>query len=192
NHYGDNQANYRASDYHAPIYLKDTPPTSEAPLERASVIDHASLYFTFQAMNEVVRPGEEALWDQFASSKKIAWKTGTSFGFRDGWAVGLTPGYVVCVWVGNADGEGRPGLTGIETAAPILFDIFDLLPSTGWFTPPVDRMVQTPVCRQSGHLAGVDCPDPDTVYLPVMGLKSTVCPYHQAIHTNVAGNLRVT
>lgn len=191
NHYARYNANYDAGDYHAPTYM-DHVPNRKATIERSAVIDHASLYFTFQAMNEVMRPGEEGLWEQFASSKKIAWKTGTSFGFRDGWAVGLTPGYVVCVWVGNADGEGRPGLTGIETAAPILFDIFDLLPSTGWFNPPVDRMVQTPVCRQSGHLAGVDCPDPDTVYLPVTGLKSTVCPYHQSIHTNAGGNLRVT
>src|SRR5690606_19080814 len=71
-------------------------------------------------------------------------------------------------------------------------DIFDLLPQSGWFNPPVDRMVQTPVCQQSGHLAGPDCPDPETIYLPVTGLKSTVCPYHRTIHTNAAGNLRVT
>lgn len=192
NHYGRYNANYDPGDYHAPSYLKNDVISSEKGSERASIIDHASLYFTFQAMNEVMRPGEEALWEQFASSKKIAWKTGTSFGFRDGWAVGLTPTHVVCVWVGNADGEGRPGLTGIETAAPILFDIFDLLPSSGWFSAPLDRMVQTAVCRESGYLAGPDCPHADTVYIPVPGHRSAVCPYHQTIHTNPEGTLQVT
>lgn len=192
NHYTRYQANYNPADYHAPSYLDNSRTPIPETVERASLIDHASLYFTFQAMNEVMRPGEEGLWEQFASSKKIAWKTGTSFGFRDGWAIGLTPGHVVCVWVGNADGEGRPGLTGIETAAPILFDIFDLIPGSDWFSAPTDRMVQTPVCRESGHLAGIDCPRPDNVYLPVMGLKSAVCPYHQTVYTNAERTFRVT
>jgi len=192
NHYEQYHSNYNSEDYHAPSYLENGVQSSERATERASIVDHASLYFTFQAMNEVMRPGEEALWEQFASSKKVAWKTGTSFGFRDGWAVGLTPTHVVCVWVGNADGEGRPGLTGIQTAAPILFDIFDLLPSSGWFTAPLDRMVQTAVCRESGYLAGPDCPHPDTVYIPVPGHRSAVCPYHQTIHTNPEGTLQVT
>ena len=191
NHYERYHANYNRADYHEPVYLADSRPAEES-IERASPIDHASLYFTFEAMNEVMRPGEEALWEQFASSKKIAWKTGTSFGFRDGWAVGLTPSHVVCVWVGNADGEGRPGLTGINTAAPILFDIFDLLPSPGWFSTPLDRMVQTAVCSESGYLAGADCPNPDTLYIPVPGHRSAVCPYHRTIHTNREGTLRVT
>ncbi|MCK7531856.1 MAG: hypothetical protein MZV63_12950 [Marinilabiliales bacterium] len=63
----------------------------------------------------------------FRQCPDIAWKTGTSFGYRDAWAVGTTPEYVVAVWAGNADGEGRPGLSGISSAAPLLFDIFRLL-----------------------------------------------------------------
>jgi len=192
NHYDRYKANYNPADYHPPSYLSNSAESADKQIERASVIDHASLYFTFEAMKEVMRPGEEALWEQFASSKKIAWKTGTSFGFRDGWAVGLTTGHVVCVWVGNADGEGRPGLTGIETAAPLMFDIFDLLPASGWFVAPIDRMVQTAVCRESGYLAGPDCAHADTVYIPVPGHRSTACPYHQTIHTNAEGTLQVT
>src|SRR5690606_31358372 len=174
NHYERYNADYNPADYHEPFYLESAYELAGKATERASVIDHASLYFTFEAMNEVMRPGEEALWEQFASSKKIAWKTGTSFGFRDGWAVGLTPSHVVCVWLGKADGERRPGPTRINTTAPSLFDILDLLPAPGWFTPPMDRMVQTAVCAQSGHLAGPACPNPDTLYIPVPGHRSTV------------------
>ena len=64
-------------------------------------------------------------------------KTGTSFGNRDSWAIGITPDYVVGVWVGNADGEGRPELTGVTSAGPILFDVFNALPSTTWFKKPI-------------------------------------------------------
>ena len=66
----------------------------------------------------------------------IAWKTGTSYGFRDAWAVGVTPRYAVGVWVGNATGEGKPGLVGAQTAGPVLFDIFNYLPSSPWFERP--------------------------------------------------------
>jgi penicillin-binding protein 1C len=61
-------------------------------------------------MAEVSRPDIDASWKRLGNAQKIAWKTGTSFGFRDGWAIGISGNYVVGVWVGNADGEGRPGL----------------------------------------------------------------------------------
>src|SRR5205807_10426279 len=117
NHYNKNRW-YDTADYHNPVYTAQ--PEREQHLEKTGLLDAASIYYTFQAMEEVMRPGEEMLWQQFSSTQRIAWKTGTSFGFRDGWAIGITPRYVVGVWVGNTDGEGRPGLTGINTAAPIM------------------------------------------------------------------------
>jgi penicillin-binding protein 1C len=143
-------------------------------------------------MQEVMRPGEEGLWQQFSSSQKIAWKTGTSFGFRDGWAIGITPKNVVAVWVGNTDGEGRPGLIGVQTAAPVLFDIFRLLPSGKWFEKPKYNFSFVPVCRQSGYRANIDCPDVDTLFMPPNGTKVTLCPYHKIIHLDATGNFRVT
>ncbi len=85
-----------------------------------SKLSAGAIWNTFEAMREVNRPMQEQGWQKFYSSQPIAWKTGTSFGFRDAWAIGVTPGYVVGVWAGNADGEGRPGLTGVTAAAPVL------------------------------------------------------------------------
>ncbi len=62
------------------------------------------------------------------SPRHIAYKTGTSFGFRDAWAFGSTPSVTIGVWVGRADGTPRPGAFARETAAPLLFRLFDLLP----------------------------------------------------------------
>ena len=99
-----------------------------------------SAFITAEMITETKRPLEQGAWKIFSSARKVAWKTGTSFGHRDAWAIGTTPEYVVGVWVGNADGEGRPGLTGVKKAAPVMFDIFRLLPETSWFKTP-DKLV---------------------------------------------------
>ena len=62
---------------------------------------------------------------------RVAFKTGTSYGFRDAWAAGHGGGYTVVVWVGRADGAPRPGATGRKTAAPLLFDVFDMIGQDG-------------------------------------------------------------
>lgn len=165
-------------------------PEKEKPTNQ-QVLSASSIWFTFQAMLEVYRPDEDAAWKMYSSSRKIAWKTGTSFGYRDGWAIGITPEYVVAVWVGNADGEGRPGLTGIKAAAPIMFDVFNLLPETTWFIPPRKELIMAAVDRQSGHLASPYSTQVDTVFIPRVGLRTSASPYHQRIHLDKSRKYRV-
>lgn len=151
----------------------------------------ASIYQTFEAMNEVARPEEDQAWTSFASSYKVAWKTGTSFGHRDGWAIGCTPSHVVAVWAGNASGEGRPGLTGIDAAAPIMFDIFRMLPNTRWFIPPISQMQKINVCRQSGFKSGDICEKTDSIWIQASGANSPICPYHHWIFLDKNTHKRV-
>ncbi|GAA4309167.1 penicillin-binding protein 1C [Mucilaginibacter gynuensis] len=191
NHYTKYNGKYDPADLHRPVYTRSAKQKSE--LEKAGLLDAGSIYYTLQAMEEVMRPGEELLWQQFSSSQRVAWKTGTSFGFRDGWAIGITPKYVVGVWVGNTDGEGRPGLTGINTAAPVLFDIFRLLPAVrDWFEMPVGEMVKIKVCRESGYRAGPYCDHPEEMWVPKNGTKARVCPWHQLVHLSADGKWQVT
>lgn len=152
-----------------------------------------SAWITLNALTDVNRP-EEIDWQSIPSMRKIAWKTGTSFGFRDGWAVGATPKYLVAVWTGNASGEGRPGLTGARTSARVMFDLFNLLPSTGWFeTPYGDDLAEVEICRESGCLAGMSCPADalDTIFAPLNAKNGTVCNYHQLVHLSMDGRFRV-
>lgn len=181
---------YAKTDFHAPRYMSviDQP---DFPREASSWLSAASIYTTFDVLKEVYRPGEGSGWKYFSSAKKIAWKTGTSFGFRDGWAVGVNPDYAVGVWVGNADGEGRPGLTGTEAAAPILFDVFSLLPGNSWFGVPLSEMEKITVCRNSGHRATALCENPDTVLVPHTGLVTAPCPYHKKIFLSADRKFRV-
>jgi penicillin-binding protein 1C len=80
--------------------------------------------------------------------RAIAYKTGTSYGFRDAWALGYSDRYTIAVWVGRAEGTPRPGAFGINTAAPLLFKIFDLLPQE---PPHVSHRPRAPV--DATHLA---------------------------------------
>jgi penicillin-binding protein 1C len=192
NHQTKNHGQFVSTDFRKANYVANKTTANEQLPTNNFPLDATSIYFTFQAMQEVMRPGEEGLWQQFTSSQKIAWKTGTSFGFRDGWAIGVTTKNVVAVWVGNTDGEGRPGLVGVQTAAPILFDIFRLLPNTNWFEKPKYNYAFIPVCRQSGYRANIDCPDVDTLFMPPNALKAPLCSYHKIIHLDATGNYRVT
>lgn len=155
-------------------------------------ISRGAIWSAFNAMLEVRRPNEEGIWQLFSSSRKIAWKTGTSFGFRDAWAVGVTPDYVVSVWIGNADGEGRPGLTGLQAAAPLLFQVFDQLPmKTSWFAKPFTELKKVDICQESGHRATRFCEHVMKSEIPANALKAQGCPYHRVIHLDQSGKYRV-
>ncbi|MDO5571950.1 MAG: penicillin-binding protein 1C [Bacteroidales bacterium] len=156
-----------------------------------SYLTKGSLWCAFETMSSLNRPEEESDWSSFKTMKKIAWKTGTSYGSRDAWAVGFTPQYIVGVWVGNASGEGRAGLTGIGYAAPVLFDVFSLLKQGEWFAPPYSDIQEAAVCRKSGFLADSFCEEKDTVLVPKSCLISKKCPYHKIILLDQSGNYRV-
>lgn len=148
-------------------------------------------WLTLQAMLEVERPGDEFAWRAFSSSRKVAWKTGTSFGYRDAWAVGVTPRHVVGVWVGNADGEGRPGLTGYSAAAPILFEVFAGLPTSAWFEEPFESLVEIDVCARSGMRRGRHCAAGRPRLVTRRGLDSPPCRFCRLTHLDASLAWRV-
>ncbi|HPK84735.1 MAG TPA: transglycosylase domain-containing protein [Bacteroidales bacterium] len=152
----------------------------------------ASIWLTYEALRRVNRPETETGWQYFGSAPEVAWKTGTSFGYRDAWAIGTTPRHVIAVWVGNADGEGRPGLSGIASAAPLLFDIIRLLPpSSSWFARPDEGMTLVEVCASSGYRAGPDCTERRFEWVPEAGLRSEACPYHTIVSLDPSETWRV-
>jgi len=182
NHYDDLQAKYYTNEFTEPTFILDEKVNFGKISTEKNLYDAGSIYLTYKALKEVNRPEGEENWEFFNSSKEIAWKTGTSFGFRDAWAIGTTTDYVVGIWVGNADGEGRPGLVGVQTAAPILFDVFDELPASKWFLKPFDELIKIPVCNKSGYRANDICEEIDSIYVQRTGLKTKACPYHFWIH----------
>ena len=190
NHFGKLQSRYDGADIHPVSYIsEERKKTSEKSF--SSILEAGPSWLGFEALTQMDRPLEGTNWQVYDSSKKIAWKTGTSYGHRDAWAIGINPNYVVAVWVGNADGEGRPGLTGASAAAPVLFDIFKLLPASGWFETPYDDLMRLPVCHETGYQASPTCDHVDTVLVARNGVKTPLCPYHQLIHLDQTGRYRV-
>lgn len=152
----------------------------------AETMDHL-----INAMSDLNRPREEKSWEYFGADHKIAWKTGTSFGHRDAWAIGFNSKYMVGVWVGNEGGEGRHDLTGISKAAPLMFKIFNSLPQNNWFgkPPTYSKRQIISVCRESGKLAGLLCKNVKKVITEHTSLKYQSCPYHQDVLLNEKGHL---
>ena len=150
--------------------------------------DRIAIYSMFEAMREVNRP-DQLDYSRVSSLQNIAWKTGTSYGARDGWAIGITPKYVVGVWVGNSDGSGVAELTGARTAGPVMFDIFNLLPNSGWFEKPEGN--EKKVCKYSGYLAGKDCNETKMQIVPSQAIKSKNCPYCKKLPISLDGLRKV-
>jgi penicillin-binding protein 1C len=93
--------------------------------------------------------------------------------------------------VGNADGEGRPGLVGVQAAAPILFDVFDLLPKSDWFSKPYDEMQEVSICKKSGYRASPNCDDIEDRFIQLSGLKTKPCPFHILAHLDASETYQV-
>jgi len=190
NHYTKNNAKYRSKEFTELNYRNDFEPDFGSETDQKNILGAGSIWLMYNAMEEVNRPEGDEAWKFYDSSLKIAWKTGTSFGNRDAWAIGTNSKYVVGIWVGNATGEGRPTLTGVTSAAPILFDVFNLLPRQRWFQTPYKDLDEVEVCRLSGYLAKEECPKIKQ-WVAKKGKSTAVCPYHKKIHLDKTEKFQV-
>jgi penicillin-binding protein 1C len=158
-----------------------------------NLISKGSAYLILNVLRELKRPGLEELWNFFSSSKPIAWKTGTSYGYKDAWAAGVTPSWVVVVWSGNFDGTPNPLLSGAKVAGSIMIDIINALPIVSnkkWFEYPKNDLVTIEVCAETGYAPGPNCPR-KMVEAPVNMIPLRLCPFHKVIYTTLDGKYSV-
>ena len=189
NSYNNNQTYPEIEDF---TYIASSGKEKKNSSTSSPSFNAGAAWLTLEALTNLNRP-EEIDWQSISSMSKVAWKTGTSYGFRDAWAVGVTPRYLVAVWTGNASGEGRPGLTGARTSARVMFDLFNLLPQTAWFNIPYNELTEAAICRESGLLQGSYCPESsiDTLLIPHKGMQGNSCGYHKRIHLSQDGQYQV-
>ena len=153
----------------APQFLRGASPTGSPRL-----LSEEASFLVLDMLRDVARP--DGLLRGSDERPAVAWKTGTSFGFRDAWSVGVVGHYVLSVWVGNFDGSANPALVGREAAAPLFFAIADSLPAPAgdgesprearsWWTvrdastaPGALNLRQVEVCATTGDLPGPHCP----------------------------------
>ncbi|CAI3941888.1 penicillin-binding protein 1C [Commensalibacter papalotli (ex Botero et al. 2024)] len=172
-----------------------------------SLLSNEARFMVIDILSQNKRPDETT--SAIHSPFPIAWKTGTSSGFRDAWTAGLFSHYVLIVWVGNFDNSSNSNSTGVKTAAPLFFNIIDALQPkvtskdlTAWQAPQTLKKVQ--VCLASGDLPNHWCPQTgytwfipgvspikvSTLHQPVIIDKNTgkvACPPFEGkqIHTEI-------
>ena len=135
----------------APRFMADEPVVERHLLS-------AGAAWIVQTLLQAVPPPEGG-----SNAYKIAWKTGTSYGFRDAWSIGVSDTYTVGVWTGRPDGTPLPGRYGAYAAAPLLFDVFRALPK---------QRQQTLLRRQPTNVTQAE------ICWPLGGLATDTAPAH--------------
>src|SRR5690606_31757117 len=154
NFFNNSSSEYRKNEFVEPVYMKDYEEISFGEIQqKPSVWNAGEIYEAFEAMEKVNRPSGEENREYFTSSQQLAWKTGTSYGFKDAWAVGVTPKYANGVGVVTSDGYDRPGVAGIQADVTVLLDVLNFVPQSGLYKSPYNELVEGEICTKSCHLA---------------------------------------
>jgi len=135
--------------------------TEADPVIDRRVMSPGAAWILREVLESNPRPGYGLGTFDIGSRPRVAWKTGTSYGFRDAWAIGGTRRYTVGVWVGRPDGTPLPGQYGAVTALPLMFEVIDSLPrarSDGVPVPPPAGVTQAEVCWPLGLPPEDDAP----------------------------------
>ncbi|HVZ81149.1 MAG TPA: penicillin-binding protein 1C [bacterium] len=166
----------RGGDLKKASFLKDLEGEDLGP-----ILSPGACYLVSEILTDVHRPDFPDTWESLADAPKIAWKTGTSYGYKDAWSIGYNSRFTVGVWTGNFTGEGSRDLVGGTAAAPLLFHIFralDQLEPGGWFRRPDDVGIRE-VCALSGAPPGQACSERTTDYYLKNVSSTRECTFHQ-------------
>lgn len=174
------------------LRFPDSPYSNPAPAaDTLSLpISTGAAYLTLQTLLNVERPDSEGSWRDYVNSPKIAWKTGTSFGLRDAWAIGSNGRYTIGVWTGNADGSPAAILAGARSAGPVLFDAFRLLPDAPWLPKPQTALKSVEVCASDGYRPRFQCERRDTE-LPVQTTLQAQHSFQQQLWLDPSGKYQL-
>jgi len=159
-------------------YLQDGHSTQN----EKELYSRGSAWLVLNVLNKLARPEAEYYWQHFNDQVPVAWKTGTSYGQKDGWAIGVNRQWTIGVWVGNFTGDGNAAIGGAQSAAPLLFMLFNRLTRRNlpmWFDEPKDDLKEILCCAASGYPAGPHCPETVMLERPVISFVPGVCPFHR-------------
>ena len=155
------------------------------------VLSPAASWLTSTALKMRDRPDFPDRRSHVEKLPSIAWKTGTSFGFRDAWTAGWGAMHQVTIWFGNLDYTPSVHLLGSASAAPLLFDILEVIEDQPLPSTAPEDVIPVSVCSYSGLPPSNACPTTNTSFGRVDRIPAKVCPYHHHILVNVSGQ-RVT
>lgn len=156
-------------------------------------------YLTLDILKDAARPDAVNVPRLLGETRPVAWKTGTSFSFRDAWSAGVFDYYVLVVWVGNFDGTANPEFVGRTAAAPLLFRMIDAVRArepipaqTCFMRTPDLNLRQVDLCAVSGMIAGPNCPQTVKEWFIPGKSPITACDVHRRIWVDNATGLRLS
>jgi len=141
-------------------------------------------WLILSALSKLDRPENEKYGYLFSNQIPVAWKTGTSYGQKDAWAIGVNRQWTIGIWVGNFSGQGNPFLGGAVSAGPVMFTLFRQLTDMTkplWFQCPKYDLKKITVCSATGYFPGPACPQTTTVFSPSGAWKTQQCQWHRKI-----------
>ena len=151
--------------------------TEDKPKEYQQFSRGAS-YLTLDTLSKVVRPGNENLYSE---QRPISWKTGTSYGMKDAWSVGVSPDYTVLVWLGNFNQKSIFSLSGVETAGNLLFKVFNIVDiNSKTFEKPTDDLKEIEIDEKTGYRKFYDV-ESKKVFYPKDAKLLRISPYYKKI-----------
>src|SRR3989339_34608 len=146
------------------------------------IFSPGAVYIVSQILSNIKRPDFPNELLNRTRLPKIAWKTGTSYGKKDAWAVGYNPDYTIAVWMGNFDGKGSPHLSGSEMAVPLLFDLFNAIdynPKKKWIKRPTEVEYRE-VCVETGNIPSKNCEQiTSDYYIKNISTNNVCCLYKE-------------
>lgn len=160
-----------------------------------TLLSPGASYWVREMLTSVLRPDVDQYHAWFDRQVPVAWKTGTSYGSRDGWAIGANSQWTIGVWVGHFQGGGIPGLSGGSTAAPLLFSLFNVLTNRNqnmWPGKPAPIFFrEREICTLTGYPAGSACPLRERIAIPAEQTHWQPCPYHRTVIVSAQSGLAV-
>ncbi len=173
------------------VLLERVEQQQEVPVQLFSA---GSAHLVTEILMEVPRPGIYQDQPHLSGARSFAWKTGTSYGQKDAWAIGYDGQWTIGVWCGNFDGTGNADLSGVTSAGPLLLHLFQTL-SKGenrtWPQAPDGELRSISCCMRSGYPTGPHCPETVPVFVPREQQVLRNCPYHQRIQVETGGRYRL-
>ncbi len=169
-------------EYRPWTLLGKSKPVSRLSSEECRLFSPAAAWLTNRILTQVKRSDLPKAWDLTRDMPQIAWKTGTSFGHRDAWAVGFSARHIIGVWVGNLNGEAVKGISGVSQAGPLLFDLFRAVQEKdeSLALPQPTDIQEIELCALSGLRASAFCPKCKQAWA-VYGVLPRYCDWHKQI-----------
>jgi len=166
-----------------------------AEVKSKALLTPEAAFLTLDMLRQHPKP-QAGLVNMLTDTVPVAWKTGTSYAFRDAWAIGVTGDYVLAVWLGNFDGSSNPNLIGRSAAGPLLFELLALLPPQTqqneqlFSANAALNLKQVALCSRSGALPNKYCPQTQPGWFIPGVSPIKVSQVHRAVPVYRASGLR--